>query len=104
MPIAAVQVGPPKPPSPVPEGVEEEASPAKGGVFKDHSTSVTVSRGTDDSFAQERSRLKSDLQKVCDLVACCLVLFWCVSWSAAQSFRGEAARVCSQHETRWVHA
>jgi len=60
-------VGPPKPPSPVPEGVEEEASPAK--AFKDDSAPVSVSRGTDDSFAQERTRLKSDLQKV----RCCAV-------------------------------
>ncbi len=59
------QVGPPKPPSPVPEGVEEEVSPAKVAV-KDDSAPVSASRGTadSDSFAQERSRLKSDLQKV----------------------------------------
>lgn len=51
----------------MPEGVEEEASPAK--AFKDDSAPVSVSRGTDDSFAQERTRLKSDLQKV----RCCAV-------------------------------
>jgi hypothetical protein len=62
--LRVLLVGPPKPPSPVPEGVEEEVSPAKVAV-KDDSAPVSASRGTadSDSFAQERSRLKSDLQK-----------------------------------------
>jgi hypothetical protein len=61
-----VQVGPPKPPSPVPEGIEEEASPVKVAAYKDDSSSVAP-----DPYAQERTRLRADLQKVCGHSAAC---------------------------------
>jgi hypothetical protein len=51
-------VGPPKPPSPVPEGIEEEASPVKVAAYNDDSSAAP------DPYAQERSRLRADLQKV----------------------------------------
>ena len=46
----------------MPEGVEEEASPAKA-TYND-AGAATVSRGADDSLAKERSRLKDDLSRV----------------------------------------
>lgn len=59
--LRVLLVGPPKPPSPVPEGIEEEASPAKS-AFND-AAPVSVSRGGDDSAARERNRLKDDLAR-----------------------------------------
>ena len=64
------QVGPPKPPSPVPEGVEEESSPSKD-VFKDSTSGPatgppsTVSTSEDIiSVTRERNALRDQLQRV----------------------------------------
>ena len=57
-------MGPPKPPSPVPEGVEEEASPARGA----HRTgdAAFASQRVGDSGSRDRERsLESQLLKVC---------------------------------------
>lgn len=56
--LRVLLVGPPKPPSPVPEGIEEEASPAKVATYHDDSSAAAP-----DPYAQERSRLRADLQK-----------------------------------------
>lgn len=58
------QVGPPKPPSPVPEGVEEEPSPMKQH-FQD-SSAVAVPAGDEDiiSVTRERNALRDKLEKV----------------------------------------
>ncbi len=68
------QVGPPKPPSPVPEGVEEESSPSKD-VFKDSTSGPavgppsTVSASEDIiSVTRERNALRDQLQRVCAAV------------------------------------
>ena len=70
-----LQVGPPKPPSPVPEGIEEESSPSKD-VFKDSTpgqhpsvsvgpASSTVSASEDIiSVTRERNALRDQLQRV----------------------------------------
>ena len=67
------QVGPPKPPSPVPEGVEEESSPSKD-VFKDSTAGPTPVSGphstvsaSEDiiSVTRERNALRDQLQRVC---------------------------------------
>ena len=59
-----MQVGPPKPPSPVPEGVEEEPSPQKQH-FQD-SSAAAVSGGEEDiiSVTRERNALRDRLEKV----------------------------------------
>lgn len=54
-------VGPPKPPSPVPEGVEEEASPIKS-AFKEDKFLDTVDDLT--TITKERNKLKDDVAKV----------------------------------------
>ena len=62
--VGRTQVGPPKPPSPVPEGVEEEASPARGA----HRTgdAAFASQRVGDSGSRDRERsLESQLFKVC---------------------------------------
>lgn len=69
-----MQVGPPKPPSPVPEGIEEEASPAKVASLKEDSGAPS------EAYAQERSRLRSDLQKVCRLCAFISFRSACAQW------------------------
>lgn len=56
------QVGPPKPPSPVPEGVEEEASPAKSAYQAGDAPSASQ-RGDSGSRERERS-LEAQLLKV----------------------------------------
>ena len=69
-------MGPPKPPSPVPEGVEEESSPSKD-VFKDSTPgqqhpsvslgppSAAVSTSEDIiSVTRERNALRDQLQRV----------------------------------------
>ncbi|KAK9804421.1 hypothetical protein WJX72_011816 [[Myrmecia] bisecta] len=57
--LRVVLVGPPKPPSPVPEGVEEEASPARH-PFKEDARAVT--QGDDlASVTHERNKLKQQL-------------------------------------------
>jgi len=68
--LRVVLVGPPKPPSPVPEGVEEETSPVKD-AFKDTSVGPTpaVSAGgvstSEDiiSVTRERNALRDQLQR-----------------------------------------
>jgi hypothetical protein len=73
-----LQVGPPKPPSPVPEGIEEEASPAKVATYHDDSSAAAP-----DPYAQERSRLRADLQKVrgssINMLQGCSCLLRCVA-------------------------
>ena len=66
-----LQVGPPKPPSPVPEGVEEEPSPSKD-VFKDSTPGPAISgppstvSASEDiiSVTRERNALRDQLQRV----------------------------------------
>lgn len=95
-----VQVGPPKPPSPVPEGIEEEASPAKVTSLKDDSAAPS------DAYAQERSRLRADLQKV-SVVCWEMHSGWTVCTSAwtgcdsnAQSARHEHRRPLTTIDTK----
>ncbi len=57
------QVGPPKPPSPVPEGVEEDASPARGAHRTGDAALVSQRGGDSGSRDRERS-LESQLLKV----------------------------------------
>jgi len=73
--LRVVLVGPPKPPSPVPEGVEEEASPAKSAYQADDAPSASQ-RGDSGSRERERSleaqllkaqKDKADLKKRLDL-------------------------------------
>lgn len=61
--LRVVLVGPPKPPSPVPEGVEEDPSPMKQH-FQDTSAAV-VSGGDEDiiSVTRERNALRDRLEK-----------------------------------------
>lgn len=56
------QVSPPKPPSPVPEGVEEEASPIKG-AFKPSGAAVPASEDII-SVTRERNLLRDQLLRV----------------------------------------
>ena len=78
-------MGPPKPPSPVPEGIEEEASPAKVLSYNDDSSAAAP-----DPYAQERSRLRADLQKVCKI--CNLRLLHSFGWQ----LRGMVGRIQQQ--------
>lgn len=55
-------VGPPKPPSPVPEGTEEEASPVKD-VFKDTTARPGGVGGAGPLPSDERSRLQQQLAR-----------------------------------------
>lgn len=55
-------VGPPKPPSPVPEGTEEEASPVKD-VFKDSNAKPGGFGGSGPLTSDERNRLQQQLAR-----------------------------------------
>ena len=55
-------VGPPKPPSPVPEGTEEEASPVKD-VFKDGNATPGGFGGSGPLTSDERNRLQQQLAR-----------------------------------------
>ena len=64
--LRVVLVGPPKPPSPVPEGIEEEATPDKT-AFSDATvgTPATGQNGQElAQITQERNKLRETLQKV----------------------------------------
>ena len=65
-------MSPPKPPSPVPEGVEEEASPVKS-TYKPSGAAVP---GNEDiiSVTRERNLLRDELLRVCTAGACALDL------------------------------
>lgn len=58
-----MQVGPPKPPSPVPEGVEEEASPARG-AHRTGDAALASQRGGDSGSRDRERSLESQLLKV----------------------------------------
>ncbi|BDA48159.1 Vesicle-associated protein 1-2 [Coccomyxa sp. Obi] len=71
--LRVVLVGPPKPPSPVPEGVEEETAPSPGGnAFTSENgdaAGVAVASRAQDSkelatITQERNKLREQLNKV----------------------------------------
>ena len=65
--LRVVLVGPPKPPSPVPEGVEEEASTPDKTTFSDATgtTPATSQNGQElAQITQERNKLRDTLQRV----------------------------------------
>ncbi len=64
--LRVVLVGPPKPPSPVPEGIEEEATPDKA-VFSEPTMGTPAAGQNGQELAQitqERNKLRDTLQKV----------------------------------------